>query len=208
MQFEPDDLEYLNKVFDPGTFLGYPLLCSAYTVEKMVMWMHTTEKVFETITFRGPGMPRKRIEGHLYRLTDEELKKLDDNRRNGVDFIRKSVPVYVPFKDADGNMKRVNAWMYLGEKSKWLPEIENNQGCTIIRGLQRIPEKSNFALANSYVDADRVLHNRYSLYPPLQEFVPTYDLTSVNRLCAKRNRGQLRTLWFDNMRRRLKSFVE
>jgi hypothetical protein len=194
--YNPDLLNFGNKLVDFGPPLAYPLICSAYTVEKLTLWHRTTDDLFETIAIKAPHMPRARIEGHLYRLTDEEFKKLDIRRQLGVQYERKRLPVYVPFLDENGNLQRIYAEVYLGLKQNWVPKIEFD--------AQFKENKQEFKLADKYPDAHRVLHNRYCTLPPLQEATTTRFTPDVIRHVRRKNNAAVR---WGKFRRWMSNFV-
>lgn len=189
-----------NRLVDFGPPLGFPLLCSAYTVEKLSLWHHTTEEVFESIPLRASGMPRARIEGNLYRVTDEEMKTLDRKRPIGVEWERKRIPVYVPFQNEEGGMTQIHAWAYFGENDAWLERIAF---ATTFYG-----EASEYKLADKHNDPNPLLHGRYAFFPPMVEANSEHDVSdAMRRHCRKRNKAEMRRIYFANMRERLKRFV-
>jgi len=194
-----------NRVLDYGPRLAFPFLCSAYTVEKLSLWHRTTDEVFESVALRAPSMPRARIEGNLYRLTDDELKQLDTKRQVGVSFDRKRVLVYVPIMDYKGEMRTIYAYIYMGINNAWLDRIYPDQTC--LKSSYKIPD-ATFSLATQYPDASRLLNNRFSFLPPLVEAGRVVcDSEAVRKHCKRRNRAALRAAFFNNMRSRLNNFV-
>jgi hypothetical protein len=161
--------------------------------------------VFETVAIRASGMPRARVEGNLYRLTDDELKQLDTKRQVGVSFDRKRVLVYVPIMDHKGEMRTIYAYIYMGINDAWLSQIYPHR--TILKSEYIRPDDA-FSLATRYPDKDRLLNNRFSFLPPLVEagHVRT-DTEAVRKYCKRKNRAAMRALFFNNIRSRFSNFV-
>jgi len=194
-----------NRVVDFGPRLAFPFLCSAYTVEKLSLWHRTTDSVFETVALRASGMPRARVEGNLYRLTDDELKQLDTKRQVGVSFDRKRVLVYVPIVDHKGEMRTIYAYIYLGINGAWLSQIYPHQ--TILKSQYKLPDNT-FSLATRYPDKNRLLNNRFSFLPPLMEAGRIVcDSEAVRKHCKRRNRAAMRAMFFNNIRAKFSNFV-
>ena len=194
-----------NRVVDFGPRLAFPFLCSAYTVEKLSLWHRTTDSVFETVALRASGMPRARVEGNLYRLTDDELKQLDTKRQVGVSFDRKRVLVYVPIVDHKGEMRTIYAYIYLGINDAWLDQIYPHR--TILKSQYQLPDRT-FSIATRYPDKDRLLNNRFSFLPPLVEAGRvSCDSEAVRKHCKRKNRAAMRAAFFNNIRSRLSKFV-
>lgn len=151
-------LKMPNRLVDFGPPLPYDDICKAYTVPRLSYWEHADERTYEIIVLQTKSLPRSRVEGILYSVTDEELKFLDKRRQNGVEFDRKLLPVTVPFSDNYGDMIQVNAWIYLAKKEIWTGRIEY--------GTSKIPREKTFFQPAPIPDATSYLHNRRAFFRP------------------------------------------
>lgn len=206
--FDMTQLEYLNKVLDFGPPLRYHVLCTAYTVERISVWITHVEDRMEALAFQGNQMPSARAEGLLYRMTDDEVYELDKIRRVGLDCERKFMQVIVPFRPAidkaNGFDAQLNpppyptimANVYIARNAAWNGRMADD--LTTISSSGRI-EKLNFRLASRIVDNDPLLNNRFSVIPPPTLYHPVGFLSPrITKHVKRRNKSTMRKLWFKN----------
>src|SRR5258708_17720514 len=166
-----------NRFLDFGPLLDFPVLCQAYTVEKLSVWQLQTEDIFDIIALQSKGMPRGRAEGTLYELTDKQLLSLDKEKQVEECYFRMSLPVYIPFNDKDGNFMTVHAHAYIGRKDFWVERIEHDQSDwrereigtdVVVRSMVYRPgrTKREFSLLSRYPDPNPLLNYRYRFLPP------------------------------------------
>lgn len=182
---------------DFGPPMVFPEICRAYTVEKMSLWQHCTDSLLEMVPLRGPNLPRGRMEGTLYNLTDEELHQLDSRRGVGVQCERKRMPVYVP---SDEGLSVVFAEIYIGRKDYWLERVDYQQ--TVLRNGDR-----SLNLANRISDSNSLLHNRFCFLPPPLTVHPTGDSRAMSIACGNKNKQEIRRLRWDVIKKRFFSFL-
>ena len=207
-KFDMDQLEYLNKVLDFGPPLKYHILTTAYTVERISVWVTNVEDRLEALAFKGNQMPSARAEGILYRMTDDEVYELDAQRRVGLDCERKFMQVIIPIRppidksagfDAQLNpppYPTIMANVYIARNAAWNGKMAND--LTTITDSGKI-EKLNFHLASRIVDNDPLFNNRFSVIPPPTLYHPVgFPSPRIVKHVKKRNKSEMRKLWFKN----------
>lgn len=187
------------KVLDFGPQLGFPKICSAYTVEKLSLWQYHDEQDFTLIALRAAFLQKARAEGHLYNLSDEQLLALDNIRGNGVHCERKLLPAYVPIPNEKSDMTLVHAWVYISYKSQWVEWVQEESATKVycdgvpieiepkVKPLYRVPDQNPY------------LHNRVCFLPPVYQFREGDISERMRRHVSKRNRQTMRNLFFRRM---------
>lgn len=189
-----------NRVVDFGPPMVYPVISRVYTVEKMSLWRYTAEDRLELIPLRAPEMPRGRLEGTMYCLTDEEVNDLDKRRCVGVNYDRKRIPVYLPMQAPNGERASIPAYAYIGRKEYWVDRI--NYGTNVLRNDDR-----TFSLIDRLPDADKLLNNRFCFLPPPVRVLPSVSNAAVIQSCRTKNQKEITRLRWTNFKDRFKSFL-
>jgi len=180
-------LQVPNKVLDFGPPMSYPVICAAYTVEKLSLWEHVTEHSFDMYAIRASHMPKARAEGVLYNLSDDEVIKLDKRREVGVNSDRKFLTVFVHL---NGQMTKTQAWVYISRKT--ILE-EHFQYSTIMD--QVLPASPGIRQPQRVIDPNPLLHNRFCFCPPLHEYGSVGIIEeNMRKHVKKRNRRTIRIL--------------
>lgn len=140
-----------------------PAYCTAYTVEKMSLFIRKEDD--RVIPIRLPHCPRARIAGALYSLTTDQIEKLDNRLQNRIQFDRKLVPVYVQ-NGKTYEQYQEPVWMYIGKPEFWQSSIQNNTHPLLGGNFYEGPyDNAAFDLADRHMDNDRILHNHYRVDP-------------------------------------------
>lgn len=111
------------------------LLHPAYTVQNFSLWNKLQGRSTFPIALSMRETPKAPIAGQLYRVTDKTLNDLDYHRDHGVSFVRKIIPIAIPYDQSmvvwtDGSEKRAqsfsstafkitNAMVYIGAQERW-----------------------------------------------------------------------------------------
>lgn len=114
-----------HLVFDYGPNLpsAHPI-SEAYTYQRATLWDRAPNgDGILAVAMRMSGVPRARIAGTLNLINTEDLLNLDIQRKNGVLFRRKRVPILLPQQDRNGEFPRCNAWAYVANPQKWNTEV-------------------------------------------------------------------------------------
>ena len=157
----PDRVQLENSnshlLFDYGKIKAdKDIYCSAYTVEKMSLFIRREDHL--DIALRLPGRHRARIGGTLYKVTPEDLIRLDKARQNRILFERRPIPVFLPNQDKhrDIEILPVPAWVYVGIPDQWGFQIESSFS------RYNVPVSNpEFVLAKTYTDNQRLLNNHF-----------------------------------------------
>jgi len=166
------------------------------------LWQRVTETEFEILALQGKNMPAAKAQGMLYDLSDKEVLSLDRERQPEL-YLRKRIPVYIPFQDEAGNFMTVYAWVYVGTKKFWEQYIEYDKG--FILGKHRGRELS---LVERYPDPDPLLHNSYRFYPPSIDTTITGTIPQrIIKHVAYRNRTVMREINRIRMKIGIKRFL-
>jgi hypothetical protein len=185
----PPQLDYpLQCVLDFGPPLPYDRVCTAYTKEKFSLWTQTTDYVFDIVALRGPQLPKARLEGTLYYLTEPDIISLDLRRGNGVSCDRKYLPILTQYRNEFGDLLEAKAWIYIGRREHWLQKIEfDNQS----NRIGNITNGTEFNLVPKVFDEDRILHNRQSFMYEIRTTVVGEVTPAIRRNCRVRNNKEI-----------------
>lgn len=168
--------------------LNKDIVCSAYTVERMSLFIQRGN--LHAIPIRMTGVHRARLGGALYKVTTERMVELDKQKQNRLSFERKKVDVYVPIPCSDGNIQVLSqkVWLYSAIPDQWEEQIEMS-----LRKYNVSPETPQFTLAKTYTDNESVLNNhfRYSdkrLEDYQEPPKPTYATQAVVDYVKRKNK--------------------
>lgn len=146
--------EFQNVFIYDAMQLGYPkhelinegiLQLIAFTVDPYVLWRWNgtpwkkeshpdsfkkigEEKFPIPLNTSFQGIPAAKIKGELYSIPSSLLAKLDKEKQNGVQFIRRREKLVIPYrlKGDEGTLRVdfIKAWMYVGVPSFWEPHLD------------------------------------------------------------------------------------
>lgn len=104
-----------HLVFDPGPILkGIPIFCTAYTVEKLSLWIEVDKN--RALPLRLPFLPKARTAGTLYLMSPDQLIGLDKQKQNTVLYERKLTQVMV---HGDCEVLSKPVWMHHAKPDVW-----------------------------------------------------------------------------------------
>lgn len=198
-----------NKVLDFGPPLAVPVICTAWTVERLSLWEHTTEDKFEMVAVRASYMDKARARGTLYNMTDEQVYSLDKERGVGVHCDRKLLPILVKITEPNpinamlpcvDKFTKTFAYVYIGYKDHWIFAIEN--------APSRVKDPEKFQLATRHPDNNPLLNNNFCFLPPPVDYGRVYTGNSrVLKKAGNANKVLAREMWWRNVPRKVKNFL-
>lgn len=175
------DEEFLNELAVPKNTPDYAILeyqknhllldcrvrkspeafCSAYTVEKMSLFVSEYDGMPLPVRIRG--VQRARIGGTLYRTTLPEIVALDKTRQNGLLFERKAIDVLVPTIKLLGKRRRreiqvlpTQVWFYQAVPEVWEERLMMSQ-----KKYNVSPVNQDFKMAPTFMDNERLLNHHF-----------------------------------------------
>ena len=197
-----------NKVLDFGPPLPAPAVCTAWTVERLSLWEHTTTDKFEMVAVRAAYLDKARVRGTLYNMSDEQVYALDRERGEGVYCDRKLLPIMVSVTEPNPinamlpcvqKFNRTLAYVYVGRKEHWVFAIENAP-------LRKEPEL--FRLAQRHPDNNPLLNNNFCFLPPPVDYGRVYTGNArVLRKAGNANKVLSRKMFWLNVPKRVKNFL-
>lgn len=107
-------------------------LFPAFSSPKFSMWGdREQENVPIAVDFgyasRRLVVPRLRIKGGLYEISEDDLKALDEFRGNGVYFKRKDIQVVLPIPNDCNDPVEIRAFIYIASGKEWASRIQWDQ---------------------------------------------------------------------------------
>lgn len=122
-----------------------PVYEDVYTAQEYTFWKKDLGEASFPVVLPGDYRPdaftpyeveAAPIKGELYFIPGHHMKELDKHRLNGVQFVRDRVNIRIPYRTVSFNKERplpvisdhkyfntVPAWMYMGVKDYWDPQI-------------------------------------------------------------------------------------
>lgn len=117
----------------------------AFTVQHFSLWNKLQGKSTFPLALSMKELPKAPVAGQLFRVPAKALNDLDYHRDNGVSFVRKIIPIAIPFEQrmtvwADGkdkakaqsfyfkDFKVTNAMVYVASSSRWKDHLSWDQG--------------------------------------------------------------------------------
>lgn len=166
MNYTYEQVKFLasSGIIEFGPPLSYQEICVGYTVEKMTLCQYISDGYLQMVLLRGSELTRARVEGTLYRLSDEEIVELDRRRGVGVQCERKQIAVYLPyFMNGRDMMMQVVTYAYIGYNAYWMDRAGNYLRDRAMHLAPRRP------------DNERFLNNRYCFTPSPVTIRPVYN---------------------------------
>jgi len=136
--FEYGDAQYQYRNADLLENATY--LHPAFTVARFSMWNKLQGRGTFPIALNMKELPKAPIAGQLYRIPTKTLNNLDYHRDNGVSFVRKILPIAIPYDQqmtvwTDGSREKpksfqvpaykiTNAMVYVGSSLKWKDHLD------------------------------------------------------------------------------------
>ena len=135
LMFFPDEFQdNLHKRSLLGDTVGPSYV--AFTEAPFTMWKKCLGGETFPIITEGvwPAVPALRIRGELKTIRIPSIIKLDNYRRRGYNFIRKRIPLVLPYQrihvHGSGEFRiryeRIWAWMYIGNPNYWNSLLKDN----------------------------------------------------------------------------------
>lgn len=135
--------------------------CSAFKMldaiseDKFTFWKKDLGEVIQTIplTERFGHTPYANIRGEAFLVKPQTLFRLDTERKNGIEFIRKRVKLKIPYRkvlkvqvtdramyewainNTDYHEGQLNAWMYQGNPEYWSDLIDGGYSYTPVKSF-------------------------------------------------------------------------
>jgi hypothetical protein len=124
-------------------------LAQGFTMEHMTMWKKNLGKLSYPIALQTKfaHTPEARIKGELHSIFSYRYNVLDTHMQRGVHFIRKRVPIIVPYTELvteqgpNNSVKISNidtcyiikAWMYLGVPEYWIDFLDQGYAFSTVK---------------------------------------------------------------------------
>jgi hypothetical protein len=165
-----------------------------YSKEHLSVWKNDLGKLSHPVAFKPnpvlQDVPHLRVKGQIVRMRTDRLIKLDQERQNGVQFLRKRIPITIPsimtrrdHKNHGGvyDLSKMDyaipcedtvwAWSYVGNPEFWLDSLERvfnykekqEDGFYRERSILVFPEREVFTL-NKYSPNNNA--EPYYYFPP------------------------------------------
>lgn len=151
-----------HLLFDCRVKKGADVLCSAYTVEKMSLFIRNEDNL--PLPLRLRGIHRARVGGALYKTTTEGIVELDKIHQNRLLFERKWIQVFVPYVDTkqhrDISILPTKVWFYSAIPDLWEEQIDMSR-----TKYNLSPESPAISLARTYTDNEPILNNHFRYFP-------------------------------------------